>query len=129
MTKKAQQQAIEGGEAQEVPCVEGEGITLSMNIVDVATHQKRGGYYTIPMFAQIGSGSSRLMTANINLSNLKKEGMDFLVKALGAKPTMKTPIMAKIFIPTGALLDHWTQNRPSADDTKAAEKENKVEGS
>lgn len=128
--KKAKQQKVEGGEAEpkEIPCEEGEGILLSLKVVDVATHQKKGGYYTIPMFAQIGSGSSRLMTANINISNLKKEGMEFLTKALGAKPTMKTPIIAKILIPKGALLDHWMENHPSEEDTKAVEKENKGAG-
>ena len=123
--KKTAQKTIEGGEAEpkEIPCEAGAGILLSLNVVDVATHQKRGGYYTIPLFAQIGSGSNRMMTANINISNLKKEGMEFLTKALGVKPTMKTPIMGKIFIPKGALLEHWNENAPSDGDAKVGEKE------
>lgn len=126
-TAKVKQKDLDGGEAEApgpngtIP--EGEGVLLSLEVVDVTFHEKRGGFFNVPLFANIGpKGKNRLGTANIALNNLSKEGLAYITRALGKKPTMKTPVMAKIFIPVGSLLDHWTEMRPSKED-QAAEKD------
>lgn len=122
-TKKIGQKTLEGKDSElsgpnGLP--EGEGILLSLEVNDVVAHEKNGGYVNIPMFANIGpSGKGRLGTLNLNMNNLTKDGEAFVKRCLGVRPTQKTPVMARIFIPKGALLEHWSENRPSKEDQAA----------
>jgi len=97
----------------------GEGLLLSAEIKDIAHHSKGGGTHVISIFANLPNDDEgkRLGTMNLNLSNLKELGMEHLADALGIEELAdNTPLLVKIFIPQGALLEHWTQNRPGKGD-------------
>jgi hypothetical protein len=97
----------------------GEGLLLSADIKDIAHHSRGGGTHVISLFANLPNDDEgkRYGTMNLNLSNLKEAGMEHLAEALGVEQLAdNTPLLVKIFIPQGALLEHWTQNRPGKGD-------------
>ncbi len=112
---------LEGKPAAAPASPPGEGLLLSAEIKDIAHHSKGGGTHVISIFANLPNDDEgkRLGTMNLHLSNLKEAGMEHLADALGIDALAdNTPLLVKIFIPQGALLEHWTQNRPGKDDDR-----------
>jgi hypothetical protein len=99
----------------------GEGLVLCADIKDIAHHSKGGGTNVVSLFANLPTDDEgkRLGTMNLNLSNLKEAGLKAIAEALGIEKLVdNTPLLVRIYVPTGALLEHWTQNRPGKDDDK-----------
>lgn len=100
----------------------GEGLVLCAEIKDIAHHSKGGGTNTIAVFANLpgkDEDGKRLGTMNLNLNNLKAAGLEALAQALGVEEVVdNTPLLVKIFVPTGALVEHWAANRPGKGDDK-----------
>jgi hypothetical protein len=84
---------------------------LAFVVSDIISHDK-GEKKSICLFAEVRKDKQRLFTINLNINNLKKEGMDYLAKVMGAKIALKTPLMGEIFIAEGEILDHWANMRP-----------------
>lgn len=99
-------------EGNEVPDQAGDRRLLMPFVVsDIISHEK-GDKRSICLFAELKKDGERIGTINLNINNLKKEGMDFLTGIMGARITRKTPLMGELFIPTGAILDDWNALKP-----------------
>jgi hypothetical protein len=101
----------------------GEGLVLCVDVKDIAHHTRGGGTNTIALFANLGNDDEgkRLGTVNLNLNNLKEAGLKAIAEALGIEELVdNTPLLVRIYVPTGALLEHWTQNRPGKYDDREA---------
>jgi hypothetical protein len=97
----------------------GEGLVLCADIKDIAHHSKGGGTNVISLFANLPNDDEgkRFGTMNLNLSNLKEAGLEAIAKAMGVDAIVdNTLLLVKIFVPQGALLEHWTKNRPGKGD-------------
>lgn len=117
------QKDLEGKPVAPLPPIpKGEGLVLCADIKDIAPHSKGGGTNVISLFANLPNDDEgkRFGTMNLNLSNLKEAGLEAIADALGIEEIAdNTPLLVRIYIPTGALLEHWTANRPGKDDDKA----------
>lgn len=112
---------LEGQPAAPPAAPKGEGLVLCAEIKDIAHHTKGGGTFVISLFANLPTDDEgkRLGTMNLNISNLKEAGLEALADALGVEQLVdNTPLLVKIFVPEGALLEHWAANRPGRDDDK-----------
>lgn len=110
---------LEGQPAASPPAAKGEGLVLCADIKDIAHHSKGGGTNVISLFANLPNDAEgkRFGTCNLNLSNLKEAGLEAIAEALGIEEVVdNTPLLVRIYVPTGALLDHWTKNRPGKGD-------------
>jgi hypothetical protein len=95
-----------------VPDMGSEGrLSMAFVVADIISHEK-GDKRSICLFAEVKKDGERIGTINLNINNLKKEGIDFLNAILKAKVTRKTPLVGELFIPTGAILDHWNLMKP-----------------
>jgi len=116
---ESSQTDLAGNPVAPPPAPAGEGLVLCADIKDIAHHSKGGGTNVVSLFANLPNDDEgkRLGTRNLNLSNLKEAGLKYLAEALGIEQLVdNTPLLVKIFIPQGALLEHWTKNRPGKDD-------------
>jgi len=115
MEKDTKQKDLEGNAA---PDIKSRGIMFSLKVVDIVSHDK-GEKKSIPLFAEIKKDGERLMSVNLVINNLKKEGIDHLTKLLGAKIVKNphpTPLVCELFIPVGEILDHWENTKPPEDE-------------
>ena len=107
-----EQKTIEGDTVKEP---ESKGILFSFVVTDIISHD-RGEKKSICLFSEIKKDGERMFTVNLNINNLKKDGMDHLAKVFGAKIVLKTPLVGELFIPTGAILEHWENTKPAEKD-------------
>jgi len=108
MEKDSTQKDLEGKDTE----LKGEkGMLLAFVVSDIISHDK-GEKKSICLFAEVRKDGERLYTVNLNINNLKKDGMEYVAKVMGAKIALKTPLMGEIFIPQGEILDHWENAKP-----------------
>jgi len=84
------------------------GLRIMMSVKDIVKH-KKDDKMTMPTFGQIKYQDEKIGTVNCNFNNMTPKSLDVIQKLLGTTLEMETPLILDIYVPKGALLDHYNE--------------------
>lgn len=84
------------------------GLRVMLSVKDIVKH-KKDDKMTMPTFGQLKHQDERLSTINTNFNNMTPKTLEIIQGLLGTKLEMETPLVMEIYVPEGALLDHYKE--------------------
>lgn len=91
------------------------GMRIMLSVKDLVRH-KKDDKITMPTFGQVKHQDERIGTVNCNFNNMKPASIEIIQELLGTKIEMETPLIMDIYVPKGALLDHYNETVQSTMD-------------